>query len=412
MTRDVHYDVAVIGTGAGGGTLGHRLATSGKRVLWLERGPFLPRELDNWDTQRGVRAREVPRPGAVVGRRRPRVPARDQLLRRREHQVLRRRAVPAATPGLRRDHPPRRDLPRVADRLRRPGAVLLRGGAALQGARAPRRRPDGGSGQPGSTPSRRSRTRRGSSSSATTWRRPGCTRSTCRSASTCTRTRAAGPPATARASAAARSTASPACSAPRATRRPSASSRRSRLDNVTLVTEANVRRLETDPTGRTVTVDRHRRGRRDGVVHRRRRGGLLRRGELRGAAAAVGLGHAPRRAREQLGRRRAALHAPQQLRGDGRLARAEPDHLPEDHGDERLVPRRGRLGLPARRHPDARQVGRGDDPRGGAAVRRQALARHAVRDAGPPRRRLLALRRGPPPSGEPGHARRGRRRST
>ena len=51
MTSDVHYDVAVIGTGAGGGTLGHRLATSGKRVLWLERGPFLPRELDNWDTR-------------------------------------------------------------------------------------------------------------------------------------------------------------------------------------------------------------------------------------------------------------------------------------------------------------------------------------------------------------------------
>ena len=39
-----------------------------------------------------------------------------------------------------------------------------------------------------STPSGRSRTSPGSSSSATTWRRPGCTRSTCRSASTCTRT--------------------------------------------------------------------------------------------------------------------------------------------------------------------------------------------------------------------------------
>src|SRR4051812_29335910 len=46
-----HYDVAVIGTGAGGGTLGHRLAMSGKRVLWLERGPFLRREMDNWDTK-------------------------------------------------------------------------------------------------------------------------------------------------------------------------------------------------------------------------------------------------------------------------------------------------------------------------------------------------------------------------
>ena len=51
MTETQHYDVAIIGTGAGGGTLGHRLAMSGKRVLWLERGPFLRRELDNWDTK-------------------------------------------------------------------------------------------------------------------------------------------------------------------------------------------------------------------------------------------------------------------------------------------------------------------------------------------------------------------------
>lgn len=43
------YDVIVIGTGAGGGTLAHRLAAAGKRILILERGPFLPREKANWD---------------------------------------------------------------------------------------------------------------------------------------------------------------------------------------------------------------------------------------------------------------------------------------------------------------------------------------------------------------------------
>jgi choline dehydrogenase-like flavoprotein len=43
-----HFDVIIIGTGAGGGTLLHRLAASGKRILVLERGPFLPREKDNW----------------------------------------------------------------------------------------------------------------------------------------------------------------------------------------------------------------------------------------------------------------------------------------------------------------------------------------------------------------------------
>jgi len=46
-----HYDVILIGTGAGGGTLLHRLAPTGKRILVLERGPFLPREKENWDTK-------------------------------------------------------------------------------------------------------------------------------------------------------------------------------------------------------------------------------------------------------------------------------------------------------------------------------------------------------------------------
>ena len=36
-----HYDVIIIGTGAGGGTLAHRLAPSGKRILLLERGGYL-----------------------------------------------------------------------------------------------------------------------------------------------------------------------------------------------------------------------------------------------------------------------------------------------------------------------------------------------------------------------------------
>src|SRR5258706_5323975 len=43
-----HFDVIIIGTGAGGGTLLHRLAPSGQRILVLERGPFLAREKDNW----------------------------------------------------------------------------------------------------------------------------------------------------------------------------------------------------------------------------------------------------------------------------------------------------------------------------------------------------------------------------
>jgi choline dehydrogenase-like flavoprotein len=41
------YDVIIIGTGAGGGTLARHLAPSGKRILLLERGGWLPREPEN-----------------------------------------------------------------------------------------------------------------------------------------------------------------------------------------------------------------------------------------------------------------------------------------------------------------------------------------------------------------------------
>lgn len=45
------YDVIIIGTGAGGGTLAYRLASSGKRILLIERGDYVPREKANWDTR-------------------------------------------------------------------------------------------------------------------------------------------------------------------------------------------------------------------------------------------------------------------------------------------------------------------------------------------------------------------------
>jgi len=44
-----HYDVVIVGTGAGGGTIANVLAKAGKRILLLERGDFLPREKENWD---------------------------------------------------------------------------------------------------------------------------------------------------------------------------------------------------------------------------------------------------------------------------------------------------------------------------------------------------------------------------
>ena len=49
MPQDTHYDVIIIGSGAGGGTLAYHLAPSGKSILLLERGDYVPREKDNWE---------------------------------------------------------------------------------------------------------------------------------------------------------------------------------------------------------------------------------------------------------------------------------------------------------------------------------------------------------------------------
>ncbi len=48
---DGHYDVIIVGSGPGGGTMAWRLAQTGKRILLLERGDYLPRERENWDSK-------------------------------------------------------------------------------------------------------------------------------------------------------------------------------------------------------------------------------------------------------------------------------------------------------------------------------------------------------------------------
>lgn len=51
MPAERDFDIIIIGTGAGGGTLLHELAPSGKRILVLERGDLLPREQENWEPE-------------------------------------------------------------------------------------------------------------------------------------------------------------------------------------------------------------------------------------------------------------------------------------------------------------------------------------------------------------------------
>jgi choline dehydrogenase-like flavoprotein len=46
-----HYDIVVIGSGPGGASAAQRLAPTGKHILMLERGDYLPRSRQNWDSK-------------------------------------------------------------------------------------------------------------------------------------------------------------------------------------------------------------------------------------------------------------------------------------------------------------------------------------------------------------------------
>ena len=142
-----HYDVIIIGTGAGGGTLAHRLASSGKRILLLERGDYVPREPDNWSTRavnvdgkyqtkeqwRDTAGKPLhPHTNYGVGGNTKFYGAALFRLRREDFGVLRHHG--GVSPGL-------------AHRLRRAGAVLHRGRAPLPGARGARRGSDRSAGE-------------------------------------------------------------------------------------------------------------------------------------------------------------------------------------------------------------------------------------------------------------------------
>jgi choline dehydrogenase-like flavoprotein len=49
--RTERFDIIIIGSGAGGGTIAHALAPSSARILVIERGDFVPREEENWSPE-------------------------------------------------------------------------------------------------------------------------------------------------------------------------------------------------------------------------------------------------------------------------------------------------------------------------------------------------------------------------
>ena len=64
MPAEEHYDVLIIGSGAGGASVAQNLAEAGKNILILERGEHLPRDPRNWNStyvfvDRGYRTDEL-----------------------------------------------------------------------------------------------------------------------------------------------------------------------------------------------------------------------------------------------------------------------------------------------------------------------------------------------------------------
>ena len=63
------YDIIIIGSGAGGGTMAHALAPSGARILLLERGEVVPQEPENWSPEAVWKHRRYQAPEQWIDRR-------------------------------------------------------------------------------------------------------------------------------------------------------------------------------------------------------------------------------------------------------------------------------------------------------------------------------------------------------
>ena len=134
-------------------------------------------------------------------------------------------------------------------------------------------------------------------------------------------------------------------------------------DNVTLVRNAVVRRLQTDASGRTVSRRRRRGRRRRAAIQRRHRRRLRRRGQLREDPAGQRQRQPSQRPGQRLRPGRAQLRLPQQPGLPRHLDGEERHPIPEDARPQRLLLRRRRLRLPDGQPADGGQVIGPDVPR-------------------------------------------------
>ena len=243
-----HFDVIIIGTGAGGGTLAHTLAPSGKRFLLLERGNFLPArdgELgpdpvfidgryisdDTWYDADGTAFQ--PQVHYFVGGATKLYGAALYRLRPQDFGELQHvDGLSPAWPVSYDDFEP----------------YLHEGRVALPGARQPRRRPDRGTLDQAVPVARRL----ARAANPAVRRRPPARRLPPVPRALRHPARRSRPRAGAHASVARGATDTRVSSTPNPTRRRSRSGR-ARDPNVTLLVNAEVTQLETDPSGRAVT---------------------------------------------------------------------------------------------------------------------------------------------------------------